>query len=71
MKNIATRASTLTARRQLTFALPVHDSKHMRNMEAEDAAKHLQQAACLAVRAGRDDVANAALAALEQLEAGK
>ncbi len=64
--NYAARAAL---RRELTFALPPHDSAVRRAMDTDECTKLLQQAACLAVRAGNADVANGALSLLARLEA--
>lgn len=63
------QAAKAAARRSLVFALPQHDTTAERHADSLEARKLLEQAACLAVRAGRNDVATDALALLERLEA--
>jgi phage shock protein A len=64
-------AHMTAARRAVVFALEPHESASDRRAEAAQARKLVEQAACLAVRAGRPDVANDALTLLAKLEAGK
>jgi hypothetical protein len=58
------------ARRQIVLDTAPTECAVERSYARTDAAKHLQQAALLAARAGRKDVANALLAAWEQMESG-
>lgn len=69
MPNIVDRNWCAAARRQLVLDAPAMDCSVERSLAVKDAAKHVQAAALSAVRAGRKDVANALLAAWEQLEA--
>lgn len=64
--NYATRAAE---RRGIVFALPANESRFQRTIDADCCRSLLQQAACLAVRAGRGDVANDALVLLARMEA--
>lgn len=66
LNNYATRAAE---RRGIVFALPAHESEFQRTVEADGCRTLLQQAACLAVRAGRGDIANDALLLLARMEA--
>lgn len=62
-------AARAAARRQITFALGARDSEGDRHADAVEARKLLERAACLAVTAGRPEVANDALSLLAKLEA--
>lgn len=66
---ITNYAARTAMRREITFALPPHETDIRRAMDADECSKLLQQAACLAVRAGNADVANGALSLLARLEA--
>lgn len=64
--NYAARAAE---RRGIVFALPAHENEVRRQMDADDCRGLLQRAACLAVRAGKPDIANDALTLLARMEA--
>lgn len=68
---IETYAAKASARRAVVFGLPAHEAASDRHAEAVQARRMLEQAACLAVRAGRPDVANDALTLLAKLEASQ
>jgi len=68
--NLEYAAMTAT-RRALVFESQPHESPSLRRMDALEARNLIQQAACLAVRAGRPDVANDALMLLAKLEAAQ
>lgn len=62
--------ATLAAeRRGFAFALPAHEDDLQRSVDADGCKNLLQQAACLAVRAGRGDIANGTLTLLGRMEA--
>lgn len=65
---LETYAARAAARRAVVFGLPAHESASDRHAEALQARRLLEQAACLAVRAGQPDVANDALALIARIE---
>ncbi|MCM3565196.1 hypothetical protein [Hydrogenophaga intermedia] len=65
---IETNAARAATRRAVVFALPPHKSASDRYADAVQSRRLLEQAACLAVRAGQPDVANDALALIARIE---
>lgn len=68
MSNVNERAWRASARRQIVLGGLEAASDYERADACKDSARHVQQAAICAVRAGRKDVAESLLNAWEKLE---
>jgi hypothetical protein len=69
MSNMTNQAWLAAARRQIVLDTAFStDCAVERAAANKDAARHIQQAALMAARAGRRDVAESLLAAWEQLD---
>lgn len=71
MPNMTTEAWRAAARRTLVLDTAPTNCAVERDAANKDTARHIQQAALTAARAGRQDVAKVLLAAWEQLDGSR